>query len=76
VSAGRRGPESLEQVVLMELGDHLESADRLAAAYAREYVRAMREGRRVRPPAGLHPDIARLVRDVALDAMALERLAA
>lgn len=68
--------DTLEGLVLRELGDHLEAADRLAAKYAREYVASLRGGRRVRPPAGLHPKVAALVRDVALDAAAMDRRAA
>lgn len=65
--------ESLEELVLTELGEHLEAADTLAAAYARRYVASLRGGPRVRPPVGLHPKVAALVRDVALDAAALAR---
>lgn len=67
---------SLEALVLEELGEHLEAADKLAATYARDYCRSLRGGKRVLAPAGLHPDLAKLVRDVALDAVAIERRAA
>lgn len=69
--------ESLEQLVLEELGEHLERADSLVAQYARAYVASLqRGGARVRPPRGLHPQLALLVREVALDAAALTRRAA
>ena len=66
----------LVELVLLELGEHLEAADRLVPGYAREYA-ASSAGlrRRVRPPAGLHPQVAAMVRDVTLDALALERVA-
>lgn len=67
---------SLEEIVLEELGEHLDAADKLAAVYARQYIASLRGGKRVLPPVGLHPDLAKLVRDVALDAVAIQRRAA
>ena len=68
--------QTLEAIVLQELGEHLEAADLLTAMYAKAYVRSLRGGKRVMPPKGLHPDLAKLVRDVALDAVMIERRAA
>lgn len=68
--------DSLEALVLVELGDHLNAADTLAARYARDYIKSLQGGPRVRPPHGLHPSIAHLVREVALDACAITRRAA
>lgn len=59
---------SMIDVVLSDLGDHLESADRLCATYARAYVASLAGGPRVRPPANLHPQLAKLVRELSLDA--------
>jgi hypothetical protein len=56
------------ETVLADIGDHLESADRLCAEYARDYVASLQGGPRVRPPATLHPQLAKLVRELALDA--------
>lgn len=62
---------SLMETVLQEVGEHLESADRLVPVYARDYV-AWLEGSvarsLLRPPVGLHPQIAGLVREVARQA--------
>ena len=59
---------SMIETVLADIGDHLETADRLCAEYARAYVESLAGGPRVRPPAGLHPELAKLVRELALDA--------
>lgn len=59
--------------VLEDLSDHLEVADRLTAQYARSYVESLQGGPRVRPPVGLHPQLAALVRELALDAAAINR---
>jgi hypothetical protein len=65
--------ESMEALVLEELGEHLEAADRRAAAYARAYVRSLQGGPRVHRPKGLHPKLAELVRELALDCASMGR---
>lgn len=68
--------ESMESLVLTELGDHLEAADRLVAGYAREYIAWLRGGRQggtPKPPVGLHPRISQLARELVLDAAAMSR---
>lgn len=59
---------SMLDVVMADLGDHLASADRLCAEYARAYVASLNGGPQVRAPASLHPQLAKLVRELALDA--------
>lgn len=71
-----RSSDSLEALVLVEIGEHLTAADSLAASYARDYCKSLQGGSRVRPPRGLHPSIAHLVREVALDASSIARRAA
>jgi hypothetical protein len=52
---------------LEQLGQHLEDAERNAADYVRAYVQALVEGRRTPMAPGLHPALAKLVREVVLD---------
>ena len=60
--------------VCEDLGDHIESLDRIGGPYAREYVDAIVHGRRVpNRPTGLHPQAACLVRELALDAVSAAR---
>lgn len=61
-------------VVLADLGEHLEAADRLCAEYARAYVASLAGGPRVRPPVGLHPQLSKLVRELALDAASVSNI--
>lgn len=65
--------EGMTAQVLEELGQHLEDADRYGAEYARRYVESIVSGGS--PPSNrrLHPCIAKLVREVALDAQVQAR---
>ena len=66
--------EQLRVQVRQEVADHLEDADRLVCFYIDQYVDALLHNRRARPrPTGLHPKVAELVREVALDAVASGR---
>lgn len=68
-----RGTALVERVC-RELEDHLADADRHARAYVREYVAACMTSTTSRPTArGLHPQIAKLVRELVLDADASDR---
>lgn len=59
--------------VLSELGQHLEDADRYAAAYAKDYVASIMEGGPTPRGTMLHPCVAKLVREVCLDAQVSAR---
>lgn len=63
-----KGRDVALEEVLREIGEHLETADRLALQYAVRYMDAARRGGTARPPHGLRPEIAKMVREVVLDA--------
>lgn len=65
---------TMTATVLADLGEHLQTADRLCAEYARGYVASLAGGPRVRPPASLHPQLAKLVRELALDAASVPNI--
>lgn len=59
----------LAERVQRELAEHLEDADRHGARYVNEYVQSLLRPGYKRPPVrGLHPHVARLARELALDA--------
>lgn len=61
----------LAERVKLELAEHLEDADRHAGRYVDEYVEAMLSRRPRRPHnKRLHPKVAELIRELALDASA------
>lgn len=67
---------TLADVVIAELHEHLDGAPPRVIAYARLYCASLQMPVRRAgvPSAGLHPKLAALVRDIALDAAAFERL--
>lgn len=59
----------LAERVRCELAEHLEDADRHGAGYVDAYVQSLTAPGYKRPPIGrLHPHVAKLVRELALDA--------
>lgn len=65
--------------VRQQLVDHLTTAVRNVGEYADTYVRSVLENPRkvnVRPPKGLHPNLAAMVRDIALDVLMAEPVVA
>lgn len=59
---------------LEEFEQHLDDAERHAVQYAKQYAEAMVSGKRTPPaPAGLHPLMAKLVRELVLDQRARSR---
>lgn len=59
----------LAERVKLELGEHLDDADRHGSAYVDGYVKSLTGPGYKRPPIGrLHPRVAELVRELALDA--------
>lgn len=63
--------------VRKELVEHLTDALKEVGAYADIYVESVLTNPRsvaVRPPRAMHPLMARMVRDIALDVLAAERV--